>query len=140
MLLNCEHSSCLLSCLSDDILIDRLDSVDVDEFSIYTVSSEHIHSLHSLRYTKSCSYDRYVLAVLELNPFADLKLVCALIIEYWNCQSSKSEIYRSNILVCSFHCCSCLYIITWVNDNHAWYLSHECDILTALMCCSILTY
>ena len=38
VLLNCEHSSCLLSCLSDDILIDRLDSVDVDEFSIYTVS------------------------------------------------------------------------------------------------------
>ena len=24
VLLNCEHSSCLLSCLSDDILIDRL--------------------------------------------------------------------------------------------------------------------
>ena len=40
MLFNCEHLACLACSLNDKVCVDRLDGVDIDNFSVDTLSFE----------------------------------------------------------------------------------------------------
>ena len=140
MLLNCEKKSCVLCSLNDDILVDWLDSVDIDNCCFDTLGCQCFCSLDSLINHKACCNDSYILAVTELNALAKLKLICFRVVENRCSKSAETEINRTFMEDSGFNGSLCFNVVGRVYYHHARDSSHKSDILVALMCCTVFAY
>ena len=130
----------LFCCCYDQLLIQRFDGVDVDDFCIDAVSGKFFCCFQSGAYAKSGCNDGQVLALTENNAFSELKFVVRSVVDDWCCQTSETKVNRSVVFISCFDACFCFDIICWVQDDHARNGSHQGDILVALMGCTVFSY
>ena len=67
-------------------------------------------------------------------------MIILFVIDHRNCQSSKTKIYRTVVLISCFYCCLCFYTVARIDHYHARNGTHQCNILVTLMGCSVLSY
>ena len=84
--------SCLRSAAEDQLLIERLDGMDVDDFRADALFRKLLSRDKGRIHAEACGYDRYVRSFSQKNAFSDLELIVRSVIDYRNRIAAESEI------------------------------------------------
>ena len=137
MLLNGDNLAGLLCCLADQLLIQRLDGVDVDDPCINAPFFQQLAGLDRLGHHQAGGHNGDVLAVAQDNALAQLEVVGLGIVKDRNRHSAKAQIDRANIGRRRADRRSGLDVVGRVDDDHARDGAHQGNVLTALMGCAV---
>ena len=138
MLLTGNDGTGLLCFRNDEILIQRLDGVDVDNGCGDALSCQQLACCQSLLYLDTRCDQGYVRAIRQLHAAADLEFV-VLIEDYRNSHTAETEIAGTLHLDSGLHSQTCFHSVGGIQNGHTGDGAHEGQILVALMGSAVLT-
>ena len=110
MLLGGDDLTALPGSLEDDVLIQRLDGVDVDDAGVDASAARVSAALRA-----SLTISRWprcnITALGELLALADLEMIVGLIVEHGNSQTAKAEVDRTLHLVGGADSSACFHVV-----------------------------
>ena len=140
MLLGGDHLAALFGRLQDDLLVQRLDGVDVDDAGMDALGGQLLGSDAGLVDHQAGGDDGNVIALGDLLALADLKVVVVGIVEHRHRQTAEAQVDRAFHGVGGTHSGAGLHVIGGADDGHAGDAAHEGKVLAALMGCTVLTH
>ena len=140
MLLGGDDLAALLCSLEDDLLVQRLDGVDVDDAGMDALGGQLLGSDAGLVDHQAGGDDGNVAALGDLLALADLKVIVLGIVEHRNGQTAKAQIDGAFHFVGGTHSGAGLHIVCRADDGHAGDAAHEGKVLAALMGSTVLAH
>ena len=139
MLLGGDHLAALFGRLQDDLLVQRLDGVDVDDAGMDALGGQLLGSDAGLVDHQAGGDDGNVIALGDLLALADLKVVVVGIVEHGHRQTAEAQVDRAFHGVGGTHSGAGLHVIGGADDGHAGQAAHQGEILAALVGSAVLT-
>ena len=139
MLLYCDNFSGFFCCCNDQFLIKWFDGMDVDNLCLNSICCKLLCCFKRSCHAKTICNDSNILTLSKNDTFTHFKFIIRIIINHRHCQTTKSHINRSLILISSFDHSLCFNVICRRHNNHSRNNSHKCKIFAALMSCTIFT-
>ena len=139
MLLGGDDLAALPGSLEDDVLIQRLDGVDVDDAGVDALGGQGLGGLAGLVDHQAGSHDGNITALGELLALADLEVIVGLVVEHGNRQTAKAKVDRTLHLVGGADSSACFHVVGGADDGHAGQAAHEGKVLAALVGSAVLT-
>ena len=133
VLLGGDHLAALFGRLQDDLLVQRLDGVDVDDAGMDALGGQLLGSDAGLVDHQAGGDDGNVIALGDLLALADLKVVVVGIVEHRHRQTAEAQVDRAFHGVGGTHSGAGLHVIGGADDGHAGDAAHEGKVLAALI-------